>query len=163
MLVQVQTGPQKTSFLTDTLCCTAMHFGRVGLNNSHFHAKLCIAWGFQTTSCSLLSSSIYASSPNRAETLPGRFSRNAFVCMGKNPFVWANAGIRAKQMIGGCLKATSAWMGSRMQRWVWQPAVDIYLAYPSVVEAKQRLKIWIWIRMKAACDGSSVSTENTCK
>lgn len=65
-----------------------------GYNASYFHAKLCIAWDFKTTSCTLLRSFIYAGSLNRpAQSLePAReFSRNTLVCMGKNASVWANA------------------------------------------------------------------------
>lgn len=103
-------------------CCSAMHFGMLEYNTSQFNAKLCIAWGFQITSCTLLWSLIYA---EQHSTLPGNNQQSVFeehISMhGKNLCAWTRSQIDDWWMF----KRHISRMRSRMQWWVRQPAVDI--------------------------------------
>lgn len=55
-----------------------MHFGRQEYNVSHFHAKLCIMWGFQSTSCASLRCFMDAASPKKTNKLPGNSRERDF-------------------------------------------------------------------------------------
>lgn len=55
--------------------------------------------------------------------------------------------------------------GMRSKRlWsVKEATANIWLVYEYATETEQRSKLWIWVRMKAASDGSGMRTKTTCK